>query len=134
MKSRSKGRLFISTKSLATTLRPTLWAPTSLRFDVFIEILLAVVIRKLLTRFYILYCVDVNTALLNLGHAIRPTGVVDIPGKILPCHAIDSEPAMHYEKIFTAATVLLLFGKRSPHVLNDALPLLKQTQGKEPEP
>ncbi len=93
------------------------WA--SAVFDVFVEIVLAVVVGELFAEFDDAAGVDEDFVAFDFDFAVWPAGVIDVPGSVLSCGAVDGFAVAELEEIFPTNTIRFVFCDDIAPVLND---------------
>src|SRR6185503_11484115 len=80
--------------------------------------------------------VDLALDRVNVGFRVRPAGMVDIAGDVLPYRAVDGPAVGQLEQILVLDRILvLLFAiKQRPEITDDPGPLLDRLGGEETEP
>lgn len=96
--------------------------------DVLIEILIAVVIGKLLSRLDALQSVYEHAATHRFRLAVGVAGMIDVASYVRAHRAVYGFSAMHLKEILAPTRVLLLSRKRAAEVFNDALALFVGTR------
>lgn len=87
--------------------------------DVFVEILLAVVVGELFTGLDDAAGVHEDFVAFDFDFTVWPAGVVDVPGSVLSCGAVDGFAVAELEEIFPTNTIRFVFRHDIAPVLND---------------
>lgn len=112
-----------------------LLAAAALWLDVLVEVVFAVVVGKLVTRFDTLLRVDADTfrVLVDLGFAVRPAGVIDVPGGVFARRAVERPFVVDFEQVAICTSVSFCVRDPLARVLNNKVALFVRTIRNESE-
>lgn len=99
-----------------------------------IEVLFAVIVRELVTRFDVLHRIDPDATLHNLWFAVWLAGVVDVPRKVVALCAIDRLTTIDFKKVQASAFVLFLLRDFATEIFDNARTLFDRRCSKQSVP